>query len=416
MRIAVTGCGAATPFGMGAAGFWSKLIAGESAVRLTEPESYRKWTRVAASVPAFDPTDYLPRKLAADTDKYTHLALIAAAEAFADAGFRPHEPNPFGNLDPDRIGVALGTSFGGVQTLEAGCRLLAGSDSARISPRLVPKSIVNAAAGAIAIRWGIQGTVMSYSTACASSANSIGEACYWLKRGEADVVLAGGSESLFTPSLLAGLNAAGALAKSGPDDFSRWSRPFDRDRAGMVMGEGAAFLVLEPLDRAVSRGARVYAEFKGYGTSNDAYHETAPHPEGRGAALAMQRALRNTGVQPTDIGYINAHATSTPAGDAAEGAALHQVFGDALAKIPVSSIKGAVGHLLGAAGALESLATIMALDSGILPATLNCDHPDTSAPPDVIPHQARHHKVSLALSNSFGFGGQNASLVWARYR
>jgi 3-oxoacyl-[acyl-carrier-protein] synthase II len=389
-------------------------MAGRSAIRLMEVAEYQRWAPVAAAVPAFDMQQYLSRKQMTDTDRFTQLALIATAEAMADAGFQPNEANPFGRVDGERVGIALGSAIGGVQSLESGALQLADSASGRTSPRLVSKSIPNAAAGAMAIRWGIQGPVLTYATACASSANAIGEAGYWLRAGEVDVVLAGGAECLFTPSILAGLSAAGALAKTGPADASQWSRPFDRNRQGMVMGEGAAVLVLENWEKAVRRGAHIYAELVGYGTSNDAHHETAPHPDGRGAGLAMQRALKSAQLAPADVGYINAHATSTPAGDAAEGKALRTVFGDALTNIPVSSIKGAVGHMLGVAGATESIASILAIVHGHLPPTLHCNDPDEFAPPDIIPNQARRQHVNTVLSNSFGFGGQNATLVWAR--
>lgn len=395
-------------------------MAGKSAIRPMAVPEYQKWAPVAGAVPDFDMQSFLSRKQIADTDRFTQLALIATIEAMTDAGFEPNDANPFAStgmgtdIDGERVGIALGSAIGGVQSLEAGALQLAASATGRTSPRLVSKSIPNAAAGSMAMRWGIQGPVLTYATACASSANAIGEAAYWLRAGEVDVVLAGGAECLFTPSILAGLGAAGALAKTGPADVSQWSRPFDRNRQGMVMGEGAAVLVLETWEHAVRRGARIYAELVGYGTSNDAYHETAPHPDGRGAVLAMQRALRSAQLAPTDVDYINAHATSTPAGDAAEGKALRSIFGDALQYIPVSSIKGAIGHMLGVAGAVESVASVLSIHNGWLPPTLHCENPDECAPPDIIPGKARNQPVQTVLSNSFGFGGQNAALVWAQ--
>jgi 3-oxoacyl-[acyl-carrier-protein] synthase II len=253
---------------------------------------------------------------------------------------------------------------------------------------------------------------MTYSAACASSANSIGEASYWLRTGAADMVIAGGTECLFSPAILSGLHASGALAIEGPADFSAWSRPFDQQRRGMVMSEGAAMLVLETLEHAQERNAHIYAELIGYGSSNDAYHETLPHPSGHYAQLAMQRALKAAHLQPEDIDYINAHATATVAGDRAEATALRGLFGAHLAHIPVSSIKGAVGHMLGAAGAIESIVSIKAINESVLPPTLHCDEKEEGAPPDVVPNQSRSQRVVRALSNSFGFGGQNSVLIW----
>ncbi|MCL6599422.1 MAG: beta-ketoacyl-[acyl-carrier-protein] synthase family protein [Alicyclobacillus macrosporangiidus] len=414
--VVVTGYGAVTPFGVGVEPFWKALLDGRSAVRPTEDETLRQWLPVAAPVRDFNPAEHLPKKLVNDTDRFTQLALVAVAEALRHAGLEPSGAGGDGGdllpgLDRDRVGISVGTAFGGVQSLEQGALRLA-SGATRLGPRVIPKSIPNAAGAAIAMRYGVRGPVMTYVTACASSANAIGEAWHWLQLGECDVVIAGGTECLFTPTLVAGLRAAGAVATTGPDDPAAWSRPFDVNRAGMVMGEGAAFLVLETRDHAARRNAPVYAELIGYGASNDAYHETAPHPEGSGAALAMRRALRSAGLAPTDIDYINAHATATVAGDAAESHALRQVFGEHLDRIPVSSIKGAVGHLLGTAGAIESIACIESLRTGWLPPTLNCDDRDPVAPPDVIPNQARAQRVKRVLSNSFGFGGQNGVLVW----
>ena len=417
-RIVVTGIGAVTPFGVGVKRFWNELLAGKSAIRQMSDPVLRQWSPVAAEVLNLNVSDYLPRKLVMDTDRATQLGLIAAMEAIEHAGFIGQYPfqttSRMQEIDPDRIGVAMGSAFGGIQSLEIGAGKLAIDSTTRMSPRLVSKSIPNAAAAAIAMQYGIRGPVMNYTTACASAANAIGEASYWLRSGEVDMVIAGGAECLFSPVILAGLKAAGALAVTGSADYSQWSRPFDKNRQGMVMGEGAAVIVLETLDHAVARGAQIYAELRGYGTSNDAYHETAPHPDGAGAILAMQRALHSGGLEPDDIDYINAHATSTPAGDRAEGTALKALFKHHLDKIPVSSIKGAIGHLLGAAGAISSIASILSIRTGWLPPTLHCDTPDPLAPPDIVP-RSRNQKVKCVLSNSFGFGGQNGVLVWEAF-
>lgn len=411
-RIVVTGMGAITPFGQGITSFWENLIAGKTAVRMTSDEQLRKWAPVTAEAATFSAEDFMERKLIRKTDRFSQMALAATAEALSNAGWKSREELN-GDYDGNRVGIAMGCAFGGVQTLDEGMKRLAGG-AAHAGPRLVPKSIPNAAAATIARQWGIHGPVITYSTACASSANAIGEASYWLRLGEADMVIAGGTECLFSPVILAGLRSAGALAVSGPeDDPGAWSRPFDAGRAGMVMGEGAGILILETYDHAVRRGAKIYAEFSGYGATNDAYHETAPDPTGFSAALAMTRALHQADIDPLQIDYVNAHATATQAGDAAESIALHEVFGNSLNRIPVSSIKGAVGHLLGAAAAVESIACIKALETETLPPTINCRQKDASAPADIVPDLSRHHrKIGFALSNSFGFGGQNGVLIW----
>ncbi|MBX6764068.1 MAG: beta-ketoacyl-[acyl-carrier-protein] synthase family protein [Rubrobacteraceae bacterium] len=412
VRVVVTGLGAVTPFGVGVRTFWEAILSGRSGVGEMDDPVLARWSPVAARARDFDAADHLPKRLVRNTDRVTQMALVAAEEALADAGLLGDVP--FSGLDRDRVGISMGSVFGGVVSLEAGAARLARNPSARGEPRLVSKAIPNAPAGALAMRHGLRGPVMTYSTACASSANSIGEALYWLGAGAADAVIAGGTECLFSPAILAGLAASSAIALKGPEDPGAWSRPFAADRRGMVMGEGAAVLVLEPLERALARGARVYAELAGYGTSNDAYHETAPDPSGEGAVLAMERALRSSGVPARDVGYVNAHATATPAGDLAESKALKKVFGEYLETLPVSSIKGAVGHMLGAAGAIESLATVLALQEGVLPPTINCENRDPEAPPDVVPLRSREQQIETAMSNSFGFGGQNAALIWRR--
>lgn len=410
-RIVVTGMGAVTPFGVGVPLFWDGLASGQSAIREMTDEYLRQWAPAAAEVRQFDAAEFLNKKQVQNSDRFTQLGLVAAMEALRDAGWTETD-RISDTYAADRIGISLGCALGGVQTLEAGSARLSTGKSSRVGPRLVPKSIPNAAVAAIAMHYGFQGPAMTYSTACASSANSIGEASYWLRLGEADMVLAGGTECLFSPAILAGLRAAGALATEGPADYGAWSRPFDKARSGMIMGEGSAMLVLETLDHAQARGARIYAELVGYGTSNDAYHETSPDPAGVGAKLAMHRALANAKLRIDEISYINAHATATPTGDLAESAALRHTFGDALTSIPVSSIKGAVGHMLGTAGAIESIACIKAIEHSTLPPTLNCDDKDDNAPPDVVPNHSRRHEIHYALSNSFGFGGQNGVLIW----
>lgn len=412
MTIAVTGMGAVTPFGIGVDVFWERLRTGQSAIGAMKDEALARFAPVAAQLQDFAASELLGKKEARNTDRFTQLALVAGHEALQDAGLT-EQVGGVTTVDQDDFGIAVGTAFGGVQSLEEGSAALATGAATRVSPRLVSKSIPNAAAAALAKQYGFRGPAITYVTACASSANAIGEAAYWLQSGRAKAVLAGGAEMLFTPSIMAGLRAAGAIAVDGPADWQRWSRPFDVNRKGMVMSEGAAFLVLEPLEQAQARDAKVYGVLSGYGASNDAYHETAPEPQGAGALLAMTRALKSAGLSPEDIGYINAHATATPAGDAAEASALRQLFGNSLDHIPVSSIKGAVGHMLGTAGAIESVACLKALQTGWLPPTINCDDPDEGMPADVVP-VSRDQDVRHMLSNSFGFGGQNGVLIWSK--
>ncbi|ASK63687.1 beta-ketoacyl synthase [Virgibacillus phasianinus] len=407
-RVVVTGIGAVTPFGVGIPVFWDGLVNGQSAIKETEEPELSQWSPVSAELKDLDPLQYLSKKQVRNTDRITQLSLIAAQEAMEDSGV---------NLEGEdlrRMGITVGTGYGGVQTLGEGTVQLVNNPKKRVSPRLLSKSIPNAAASALAMQYGFQGPAMTYTTACAASANSIGEAMYMLQRGEVDLMLAGGAESLFSPVILAGLRSAGAIAMDGPEDKSAWSRPFDTNRKGMVAGEGAAFLVLETYEKAVARGATLYGELAGYGTSNDAYHETAPHPNGDGAVIAMERALDTAGLQAHNIDYVNAHATATPAGDTAESKSLQRVFGDDLAAIPVNSIKGAIGHLLGTAGAIESISCLLSMKSGILPPTLNCDQPDSDAPPNLVRERSKKQEVTSVLTNSFGFGGQNGSLIWRK--
>ncbi|GGH76901.1 3-oxoacyl-[acyl-carrier-protein] synthase II [Pullulanibacillus pueri] len=414
-RIVVTGLGAVTPFGVGTSRFWEGIVSGESAVKKTDDEQLRQWAPVIATYQDFDPSRYLSKKAIQGSDRFTQMGIIAAIEALNDAGLGDisylHEV-----YQSHRVGISIGCAFGGVQTLEEGSERIYTGRSKRVSARLVPKAIPNAAGAGIAIQYDLHGPVMTYSTACASSANSIGEASYWLRLGKADMVIAGGAECLFSPTILSGLRAAGALAVDGPDqDYKKWSRPFDTKRSGMVMGEGAAMVILETLENAKARNATIYAELVGYGTSNDAYHETSPDPSGKSARLAMEEALESGQLKPEDIDYINAHATATPAGDRAESHALYELFGDHLNKIPVSSIKGAVGHMLGTAGAIESIACIKAIKTSTLPPTINVDEQEDGTPADIVPNHSRNQSITYALSNSFGFGGQNGVLIWKKY-
>lgn len=413
--IVVTGMGAVSPFGIGVSTFWENLIANRSAVNAVEDDFLKQWSPVGARIPNFKPEDYLHKKLVRNTDRFSQIALIAAQEALGDAGLLNDDGKELlKEIDTNRVGTAIGSAFGGIQSLEEGAYSLATGKSKRVGPRMISKAIPNAAASTIDIQYGFRGPSMTYVTACAAGANAIGESEHWFWRDDVDYVLAGGVDSLWSSVFLSGLRDARALATTGPEDLTKWSRPFDEDRTGMIMGEGGALFVLETLENAKARGARIYAVLKGYGASNDAFHDTNPHPEGKSAALAIERALKAAKMKPAEIDYINAHATSTPAGDVAETKALQSIFKDGLDQIPVSSIKGGIGHLLGAAGAIESVACIKALKTGIIPATLHCDNQDETSPKDIVPNKSRKNNIKTAMSNSFGFGGQNGILIWEK--
>ncbi len=415
-EIAVTGLGVVSPFGIGVDVFWNSLIANRSGVSEIKDDFFRRWSQVGARVPDFEARDYLDSKLIRKSCYFTQLALIAAEEALSDAGLISGRGESLKTgIDGNRIGTTYGSAFGGVRTLEESVYALASGKTDRVSPRLTSQVIPNAAAFSIDIRYGFRGPSMTYVTACAASANAIGECIPWFWRDEVDYVIAGGGDSMFSSAFLSGLREAGALARTGPDDLTAWSRPFDKNRTGMVMGEGAAFVVLETLENALRRGTHVYALLGGYGASVDAFHDTSPDPEGRGAILAMRRALNDAGMQTSDIDYINAHATATQAGDVAETKALKKLFGEELDNIPVSSIKGAVGHLLGGAGAIESVASIKALQTQMLPPTLHVSEQDVVSPKDIVANQSRQANIKTVMSNSFGFGGQNGILIWKSY-
>lgn len=413
-RIVITGIGAVTPFGVGVTPFWEGLIGGHSAVRETTDSDWKRWVPVLADIPAFDYQEFLSKKQIKNNSRFTQLGIIAASEALKDAGYAKNVTDKKWRFDfpSHRAGISVGTAYGGVDTLSEGAEMLAFNPNKRVSPRLLSMSMPNAAGAALAREYGFRGPVMTYTTACASAANAIGEAQYWLKSGKVDMVLAGGSDALFSPVVFSGLHSAGAIATTGPTNKSTWSRPFDANRQGMVAGEGAAFMIMEPYEKAVNRGAKIYAELAGYGTSNDAYHETAPHPEGKGANLAMHQALEEANLQPKEVDYINAHATGTTAGDKVEALALQKVFGEYLPHIPVNSIKGAIGHTLGAAGAVESISCLQSIQTDWLPPTLHCSTPDNNTPSSIILGQAKQHYTTYAMSNSFGFGGQNGVLIW----
>jgi 3-oxoacyl-[acyl-carrier-protein] synthase II len=407
--VVVTGLGCVSPLGTSAQTTWQAAVAGESGVtRLPEDFDPRLPVQIAAQVRGpIDPGELPPKELRR-LDRVILLALAAAREALADARLVVGE-----GCDGDRCGVAIGSGIGGIGTLVETQRAFFEAGPRRVSPFFIPMTLANMPAGMVAIRHGLRGPNLCFVTACASGAHALGESLRALQRGDADVMVAGGSEAALSPVVVAGFANMQALSRRN-DEPARASRPFDRGRDGFVLGEGAALLVLEREAHARARGARIHARVVGYGASADAMHVAAPDPEGSGPRLCMQRALADAGLSPDAVDYVNAHATSTPVGDATEAAALRRVFGAHCERMAVSSTKGATGHLLGAAGALEALLCVQALETGTLPPTLNLDDPDPACALDHVAGKARAARARVALSNSFGFGGVNAALLFER--
>ncbi|MBK6848587.1 MAG: beta-ketoacyl-ACP synthase II [Proteobacteria bacterium] len=408
-RVVITGIGLVTPVGIGVDVAWPALLEGRSgAAPITLFDTKEFVTTFGCEVKDFDPTVWIDKRLAKTLDRFTQFALAAAELARADAGLE------FGEDEADQVGVFVGAGLGGVSTLEETHTLLLERGPRRMSPYFVPAIIVNIAPGHISIRYGARGPNLSQVSACSSGAHAIGDAFRCIERGDADVMFAGGTEATITPLGVGGFNAAKALSRRN-EEPQRASRPFDAERDGFVIGEGAGLVILELLERAKRRGARIYAEVAGYGLNGDAHHITAPSPEGRGAQRCMSMALRSARLQPSDIGYINAHGTSTRMNDAIETHAIKAVFGDHARRLAVSSTKSMTGHLLGAAGGVETSITALALARGVVPPTINYEHPDPECDLDYVPNQPRELRVDAALSNSFGFGGTNACLILKRY-
>ncbi len=409
-RVLITGVGLVTPLGIGVRPTWEALLRGQSGagpITLFDPEGLA--TTFACEVKGFDPKAYLDPRLAKTTDRFIQLALVAAQEARDDAGLR------FGEEEAERVGVFIGSRLGGITTIEATAERVRERGLRRgISPYFIPAVIINLAAGHVSILLGARGPNLSHTTACSSSAHSIGEAARRIQYGEADVMLAGGSEAGITPLGVGGFNALRALSTRN-DDPQGASRPFDGERDGFVMAEGAGVLVLEEAGRAEARGAPVYAEVVGYGANADAHHITAPAPGGEGARRCMEQALRSGGLDPAQVDYINAHGSGTKLNDALETAAIKAAFGAHAGRLAVSSTKSMTGHLLGAAGGVETAITALAIARGIIPPTINLTHPDPDCDLDYVPNAAREARVAVALSNSFGFGGTNACLALRRY-
>lgn len=405
-KLVITGMGAVTPIGVGVPSYWQALTAGKCGIgRITRFDASDLPVQIAAELKDFDPAAYMPKTLARTMDPFMQYAFVAAEEALGDSGLDIA-------ADPDRVGIVMGTAMDGVTTV-------AGTQAAydagkRVGPRFVPMTIGNIAAAQISIAHGITGPSMTLNTACSAGGDAIMTAAMLLRTGEADAVLAVGGESILCPIVVAGLSQAHALSRRN-DDPEQACRPFDVDRDGFVIGEGGGALILETEEHARARGAHIYAELAGYANTADAHHVTAPHPEGAGAAACMRRALKRAGLTPSDIGYINAHGTSTGLGDIAETQAVKAVFGGRESAPPVSSTKSMTGHLMGAGGITESIACILAIRDGILPPTLHLAHPDPACDLDYIPNEARKTRITAAMSNSLGFGGQNSSLIFTQY-
>jgi len=404
----VTGLGVVSPVGTGIEPFWASLTGGVSGIRrITKFDPSLFSTQMAGEVVDFDPLQYIDKKEARRMDRFAQFAMAASRMALEDAAIDIEK------LDRDRVGVALGTGIGGIETLEEQARILFEKGPGRVSPFFVPMMIANIGAGQIAINYRLRGPNTTSVTACASSAGAIGEAFKLLQWGHAEVMITGGAEAPITPLGMAGFCAMKAMSTRN-DRPQEASRPFDARRDGFVVGEGAAVIVLETMEHALNRKARVYAEVSGYGCTCDAYHVTAPDPEGGGAANAIQEALRDAGLEPPAVDYINAHATSTPLGDKAENLAIKKIFGNAAKKMAISSTKSMTGHLLGAAGGLEAVVCVLTIARGIIPPTVNYEYPDPECELDYVPNVARPAPVNVAVSNSFGFGGQNVSLVFRK--
>jgi 3-oxoacyl-[acyl-carrier-protein] synthase II len=408
-RVVVTGMGCISPVGNNVKETWESILAGKSgAAMITHFDASKHKTRFAAEVKGFDPVALFSAREVRKMDRFTQFAAAVAREALEQAGLKIDESNR------DRVGVVIGTGIGGIGTLLEQADVMRERGPERVSPFLVPMMISDSAPGMLAIRFGARGPNMALATACASGNNAIGEALEMIRRGVADVMIAGGSEAALVPVAMAGMNVMTALSTRN-DDPQTASRPFDKERDGFLMGEGAGMLIMESLEHAQSRGAPILGEVTGYGTTDDAHHISAPAENGAGAAMSMKVALENANLETTDIGYINAHGTSTPLNDKSETAAIKTVFGEQAYNIPVSSTKSMTGHLLGASGAIEAVFCILAIRDEILPPTINYRTPDPECDLDYVPNEPRKASPKHVMSNSFGFGGHNATLIFSRF-
>jgi 3-oxoacyl-[acyl-carrier-protein] synthase II len=409
-RVVVTGLGIVSPVGIGVANAWSGICAGKSGVaRITrfDPSAYN--THFAAEVKGFDPTLYVNAKEARRYDTFIHYALAAAKEALADAGIAAHP------AFAERVGVNVGSGIGGLPMIEETAYALKESGPRKISPFFIPGSISNMPAGLISIAYGFTGANLGCVSACSTANHSIGDAMRAIEYGDADVMISGGTESTICGLAIGGFNAARALSTRN-EDPEKASRPWDIERDGFVLGEGCGILVLEEYEHAKRRGARIYCELAGYGASADAYHITAPREDGEGARRCMLAAMKNGGINPDQIDYVNAHGTSTPLGDVAEAGAVTRALGERAKTVAVSSTKSMTGHLLGAAAGIEAVFSVMALHTNTAPPTINLDNQDPAVTLDLVPNTARQMKIDVAMSNSFGFGGTNSTLVFERVK
>ncbi len=408
-RVVVTGVGMITPVGIGVDASWNNLIAGRSGIRkITQFDAAAFPTQIAGEVEGFIPEDYIEIKEVKKMDRFIHFSIAAASMAINDAGLKITDRNA------ERIGVIVGSGIGGLHAIEHYHSVYLEKGPRKISPFFIPMLIVNLAAGQISIKFGAKGPNSAVATACATGSHAIGDAYKIIQRGDAEIMIAGGTEAVITPLGIGGFNAMKALSTRNSEP-EKASRPFDADRDGFVMGEGAGILIIERLESAIDRGAKVYAEIVGYGMTADAYHITSPSPGGEGGARCMRMALRDGGTDPSEVNYINAHGTSTKYGDELETNAIKRVFGEHAYKIAVSSTKSMTGHLLGAAGGVEAVATILGIYNDMVPPTINLDTPDPECDLDYVPNQARKMTVNYALTNSFGFGGTNACLLFKKF-
>lgn len=408
-RVVVTGVGMITPLGVSTAESWENLLAGRPGIRkITQFDASAFPTQIAGEVVGFRPEDYIEEKEVRKMDRFIHFALAATRMALDDAGLNITDVNA------ERVGVIVGSGIGGLHAIEHYHSVYLEKGPRRISPFFIPMLIINLAAGQISIRFRAKGPNSAVATACATGSHAIGDAFKIIQRGDADAMIAGGTEAVITPLGVGGFNAMKALSTRNHEP-EKASRPFDRDRDGFVMGEGAGIVILESLEQATMRGARIYAEVVGYGMTADAYHVTAPPPGGEGAARCMELALKDAGLSPSAVDYINAHGTSTKYGDELETAAIKTVFKEHAYKLCVSSTKSMTGHLLGAAGGVEAVITVLSIYHGAVPPTINLDNPDPECDLDYVPHKSRNIPITSALTNSFGFGGTNACLLFQKF-
>ncbi|MCX7966575.1 MAG: beta-ketoacyl-ACP synthase II [Syntrophorhabdaceae bacterium] len=408
-RVVITGVGLVTPCGIGIDNVWQDILNGKSGIsHITRFDTTNFETKIAGEVKNFNPEDYIPPKEIRRMDLFIQYSLAATKIAMEDAGLDMRKE------DSERVGVVVGTGLGGLPTLEKYHSILLERGPGRISPFFIPMLIANLAPGHIAMQHGIKGPNLCIVTACATGAHSIGDAFRIIQYGDADVVVAGGTEANLTPLTIGGFNAMKALSRRN-DEPEKASRPFDKDRDGFVVAEGSGIVIMEELEHAKARGAKIYAEIVGYGYNGDAYHITAPCPDGDGFIRCMRMAIKDAQISPDEVDYINAHGTSTDLNDQIETLAIKKVFGERAYKIPVSSTKSMTGHLLGAAGAIEAIFTVLSIRDQICPPTINYTTPDPDCDLDYVPNMARKHKIDVALSNSFGFGGTNCTLIFKRY-